>query len=66
MKVRKIISLQLWQGGQYEEIASAQSKIELLSDFRDIHSITLQLPNSGVAFEMVAENTITDVGNNVL
>lgn len=64
MKVRKIISLQLWQGGQYEEIASAQSKIELLSDFRDIHSITLQLPNSGVEFEMVAENTITDVGNN--
>ena len=63
LKVRKIISLQLWQGGQYEEIASAQSKIELLSDFRDIHSITLQLPNSGVEFEMVSENTLNNIGN---
>lgn len=63
MKVRKIVSLQLWQGSHYEEIASAQGKIELLDDFRDIHSITLQLPNSGVEFEMVGENTVSDVGN---
>ena len=47
MKVRKIISLQLWQGSQYEEIASAQAKIKLLDNFRDLHSIILQLPNSG-------------------
>jgi len=63
MKVRKIISLQLWQGSHYEEIASAQSKIRLLDNFRDLHSIILQLPNSGVSFEMVAENTLTDLAN---
>jgi len=63
MKVRKIISLQLWQGSQYEEIASAQAKIRLLDNFRDLHSIILQLPNSGVSFEMVAENTLTDLAN---
>jgi len=63
MKVRKIISLQLWQGSQYEEIASAQAKIRLLDNFRDLHSIILQLPDSGVSFEMVAENTLTDLAN---
>jgi hypothetical protein len=63
MKVRKIISLQLWQGSQYEEIASAQAKIRLLDNFRDLHSIILQLPNSGVSFEMAAENTLTDLAN---
>ena len=63
MKVRKIISLQLWQGSQYEEIASAQAKIRLLDNFRDLHSIILQLPDSGVSFEMAAENTLTDLAN---
>lgn len=63
MKVRKIVSLQLWQGSQYEEIASAQARLLLLDNFRDINSIILQLPNSGVSFEMVAENTVNNVGN---
>ena len=57
MKVRKIISLRVWQGNSYEEIASAQSSITLLDNFRDLHSVTLQLPNSGTSF--VAE-TSTD------
>ena len=64
MKVRKIVSLQLWQGSHYEEIASAQAKIKLLDNYRDLHSIILQLPNSGVSFEMVAENILTDLANN--
>jgi len=63
MKVRKIISLQLWQGSEYEEIASAQAQIRLLDNFRDLNSIILQLPDSGVEFEMVAENTLSDLGN---
>ena len=50
MKVRKIISLRVWQGNSYEEIASAQSSITLLDNFRDLHSVTLQLPNSGTSF----------------
>lgn len=63
MKVRKIVSLLLWQGSQYIEIASAQAKITLLDNFRDLNSIILQLPNSGVSFEMVAENTLNNLGN---
>lgn len=63
MKVRKIVSLLLWQGSQYIEIASAQAKITLLDNFRDLNSIILQLPNSGVSFEMLAENNLTDLAN---
>ena len=63
MKVRKIVSLLLWQGSQYIEIASAQAKITLLENFRDLHSIILQLPNNGVSFEMIAENNLSDLAN---
>ena len=63
MKVRKIVSLLLWQGSQYKEYASAQAQITLQDNFRDLNSIILELPNSGVAFEMIAENTLTDLAN---
>ena len=63
MKVRKIVSLLVWQGGSYEELASAQAKIHLLDNFRDLNSIILQLPNSGVSFELLSENDITDLAN---
>lgn len=53
MKLRKVISLRVWQGNSYKEIASAQASIKLLDNFRDIHSIALQLPNGGEEFEMV-------------
>ena len=63
MKVRKIISLLLWQGSHYEEIASAQAKVLLKDNFRDLNSIIVQLPNSGVSFETAAENVIGSLGN---
>ena len=63
MKVRKIVSLQLWQGSHYEEIASAQAKITLKDNFRDLNSVILELPNSGVSFETVAENVVGSLGN---
>ena len=56
MKVRKIVSLQVWQGSSYIELASAQAKIELLENYRDIYSIVLELPNSGTSFEMLSED----------
>jgi len=62
MKLRKVISLRVWQGNSYKEIASAQASIKLLEDFRDIYSITLQLPNSGTSFEMLADSN-DNVGN---
>ena len=59
LKVRKIVSLQVWQGSQHIELASAQAEITLLENFRDIYSIIVELPNSGVSFEMIAENDIS-------
>ena len=63
MKVRKIVSLELWQGSHYQEIASAQAKITLKDNFRDLNSVILELPNSGVSFETVAENAVDSLGN---
>jgi len=63
MKVRKIVSLLLWQGSEYKEFASAQAKITLHDNFRDLNSIILQLPDSGVSFEMLAENVVGSLGN---
>ena len=63
MKVRKIVSLLLWQGSQYIEIASAQAKITLEDNFRDLNSIILQLPNDGVSFELLAENNLDNLAN---
>ena len=64
LKVRKIVSLQVWQGSQHIELASAQAEITLQDNFRDLYSIIVELPNSGVSFEMVAENSIS--GNDLL
>lgn len=58
LKLRKVVSLRVWQGNRYIELASAQAQIELLENFRDIYSIVLQLPNSGVEFEMLSETAI--------
>lgn len=63
LRLRKVISLQVWQGSEYEELASAQAKILLQENFRDLNSIILELPNSGDSFEMVAENDISGLGN---
>ena len=63
MKVRNLVSLLVWQGGSYEELASAQAKIHLLENFRDLNSIILQLPNNGVSFELLSENNIADLAN---
>ena len=63
LKVRKIVSLLVWQGNHHEELASAQAKLLLKENFRDLHSIILELPNSGVSFEMIAENDLSGLGN---
>lgn len=48
LKLRKVISLQVWQGNQYQELASAQASVTLDSTgYNNLRSITLQLPNSG-------------------
>ncbi|UVF62561.1 adaptor protein [Poseidoniales virus YSH_150918] len=58
LKVKKIISLRVWQGNSYLELASAQAELSLLENYRDIYSIVLQLPNSGTEFELLAESSI--------
>lgn len=64
MKIQKIISLQVWSGSGYKEIASAQSQIELLEGYRDITSIILQLPNESIEFTMASENNVANLGSN--
>lgn len=61
MKLSKIVSLRVWQGDSYKEIASAHGSIKLLDDYRDIHEIKLGLPNSGTTFTMTAD--AGDAGN---
>lgn len=63
MKIRKIVSLRVWEGNSYRELASAQGSITLLENFRDIHSLIFQLPNSGVSFELLAENDVSALAN---
>tara|TARA_R110000823_G_scaffold314494_2_gene443789 strand:+ start:3981 stop:5285 length:1305 start_codon:yes stop_codon:yes gene_type:complete len=63
MKIRKIVSLRVWEGNNYRELASAQGTISLLDNFRDIYSLTFQLPNGGISFELIAQNTISDLDN---
>jgi len=55
-KLSKVVSLRVWQGDSYKEIASAHGSIQLLDNFRDIHEIKLRLPNSGTEFTMTSEN----------
>jgi 3-polyprenyl-4-hydroxybenzoate decarboxylase len=58
LKLRKVVSLRVWQGNRYIELASAQAQIKLLENYRDIYSIVLQLPNGGTEFEMLSESAI--------
>jgi hypothetical protein len=58
LKLKKVVSLRVWQGNRYIELASAQAQLELLSNYRDIYSIVLALPNSGTEFEMVSESGV--------
>lgn len=62
MKLSKVISLRVWQGDSYKEIASAHGSIQLLDNFRDIYQIQLQLPNSGTTFTMIADTA--SISNN--
>ena len=48
LKLKKVVSLQVWQGNNYKELASAQASIVLdTAGYNKLRSITLQLPNSG-------------------
>ena len=63
MKVRKIVSLQVWQGNSYKELASAQSSITIdENNYGDIHSIILVLPD-GTQFTMESS---TNVGTSLV
>jgi len=53
LKLKKVVSLQVWQGNSYLELASAQASITLdPAGYKHLRKITLQLPNSGKTFEL--------------
>jgi len=63
MKVRKIVSLQVWQGNSYKELASAQASIILSEDnYGDLHQIILSLPDGT---EFILESS-TSVGTSLV
>lgn len=64
MKVQKIISLQVWSGSGYKELASAQAQFTLLDNFRsDLKSIILETPNSSITYSLVGESLLNNLGN---
>ena len=53
MKVRKIISLRVWEGNNYRELASAQASIDLDSSaYNNIRKFTLTLPNNVASWDL--------------
>tara|TARA_R110000787_G_scaffold281894_1_gene393452 strand:- start:938 stop:2056 length:1119 start_codon:yes stop_codon:yes gene_type:complete len=53
MKVRKIVSLRVWEGNNYRELASAQASIDLdSSGYNNIRKFTLTLPNSVASWDL--------------
>tara|TARA_R110000868_G_scaffold27991_2_gene105319 strand:+ start:1960 stop:3081 length:1122 start_codon:yes stop_codon:yes gene_type:complete len=53
LKLKKVVSLQVWQGNSYKELASAQASITLdAAGYKNLRKITLQLPNSGKTFNL--------------
>lgn len=64
MKVQKIISLQVWSGSGYKELASAQAKFTLLDNFRsDLKSIILETPNSSITYSLDGVSDLNDLDN---
>jgi hypothetical protein len=64
MKVRKIISLQVWSGSGYKELASAQAQIKLLDNFKsDLKSIIIETPDSSISYVLEATSTLSGLGN---
>jgi hypothetical protein len=47
--IRKIIRLEVFQGNNYNELASAIATTTI-SDYTNVTSVTLTLPNSGLSF----------------
>lgn len=57
MKVRKIVSLQVWQGNSYKELASAQASLTIL-DYTKLNTITLTLPDGSTTFTLTASTSV--------
>jgi len=63
MKVKKIVSLQVWEGNSYRELASAQASIVLdSSEYDKLATISLVLPDGSTTFTL---NASTNVGSSL-
>ena len=61
--VRKIIRLTAWKGDKYNELAGATAEVTI-SDYTQITSLVLQLPNGGETFTL-EPHTTSNTFNNV-
>jgi hypothetical protein len=54
--IRKIIRLEAWQGNSWTDLASATATVTV-SDYTNVTSVVLTLPNSGTSFTLTAGTT---------
>jgi hypothetical protein len=54
--IRKLIRLEVWQGNSWLDLASASATVTI-GDYTNVTSIALQLPNSGLVFNLLAGTT---------
>ena len=57
MKVRKIVSLLVWQGNSYKELASAQASLTI-TDYSKLNTIVLTLPDGSTTFTLTASTNV--------
>lgn len=65
--IRKVLRLSAWKGGEWEELASATTKISI-TDYTNITNIVLRLPNNGETFTLephTTNNTFNNAYGNV-
>jgi hypothetical protein len=59
MKVRKIVSLMVWQGNSYKELASAQASLIIdSSNYDRLNTIVLTLPDGSTTFTLTASTNV--------
>ena len=59
MKVRKIVSLLVWQGNSYKELASAQATLTIdASNYSRLSTIVLTLPDGSTTFTLTASTNV--------
>ena len=61
--LRKVIRLSAWKGDTWNELASSTSTVTI-SDYTNVTSLVLQLPNSGTSYTLTASSSVGPTHSN--